>query len=93
MRIACWIRKAKYTHSEYAILNVFHCNNGCTKAPQYCVIRTLSVLLTDAVLFVLIDTVRVTLITVYFNEQTHVGVVGMVLCTFLYQHPHIYIRK
>jgi len=68
MRIACWIPKATNTHSEYVMLNVFHCNNGCTKAPQYCVIRTLSLLLTDAVLYVLTDTVHVTLITVYFNE-------------------------
>jgi len=44
MRIASWVPKAKNTHSEYVILVVFHCNNGYTNAPQYYVIRTLSVL-------------------------------------------------
>ena len=35
--LACWIPKV------YVILIVFHCYNGCTTAPQYCVTRTLSV--------------------------------------------------
>ena len=30
MRIACWITKAKNSHSEYVILIGFHCNIGCT---------------------------------------------------------------
>jgi len=34
MRIACWITKATSTHAEYVILIAFHCNNGCTNAPQ-----------------------------------------------------------
>ena len=44
MRIACWIPKATNTHTrntQYLLL--FHCNNGCTNAPQCYVIRTLSV--------------------------------------------------
>jgi hypothetical protein len=32
MRIACWIRKATNAHSEYVILLLFQCNNGCTNA-------------------------------------------------------------
>ena len=43
MRIACWIPKATNTHSEYVTLSLFHYNNGCSKAPQWYVIRTLSV--------------------------------------------------
>ena len=43
MRIACWIPEATNTHSEHVILLFFHCSNGCTYAPQYYVIRTLSV--------------------------------------------------
>jgi len=43
-RIACWIPKATDTYSEYVILLVFHCNNGCTNAPQRNVIRTLDLL-------------------------------------------------
>ena len=31
---ACWIPKATYTHSEYVVLIVIHCNNGCTNAAQ-----------------------------------------------------------
>jgi hypothetical protein len=45
MRIACRIPKATNTHSEYVLLNVFHCNSGYPKAPQCYVIRTLLVLL------------------------------------------------
>jgi len=41
MRITCWIPKATDAHSEYVIPTAFHCHNGCTKAPQYYVIRTL----------------------------------------------------
>ena len=42
-RIACWIPKATDTNSEYVIL-LFHCNDGCTNAPQCYVMRTLPVL-------------------------------------------------
>ena len=44
MRFACWITRATNTHSEYEIIMLFHCNNGCTNAPHCYVIRTLSVL-------------------------------------------------
>ena len=44
MRVAFCIPKSTNTHSEYAILIIFHCNNGCPKAPQYYVILTLAVL-------------------------------------------------
>ena len=43
MRIACWITKAIDIHSEYVILIVFHCNSGCTKAPECNVTRALPV--------------------------------------------------
>jgi len=43
MRVACWIRKATNTHSEYVIL-LFHGKNCCTSAPQGYVTRTLNVL-------------------------------------------------
>jgi len=36
--------KATNTHSEYVILMLFHCNNGCTNAPHCYLIRTLPVL-------------------------------------------------
>jgi len=42
MRIACWIIKATDTHSEYVII-IASCNNDCTNAPQYYVIRTMPV--------------------------------------------------
>jgi len=45
MCVACWIPKATNTFSEEVILIAFHCNNGCSDAPQYYVIRTLPVLL------------------------------------------------
>ena len=45
MGTACCIIKATNTHSEYVIPIFFHCNNGCTNAPQCYVIRTLRVLL------------------------------------------------
>ena len=41
--IICWILKAADTNSEYLLL--FHCNNGCTKAPECYVIRMLPFLL------------------------------------------------
>jgi hypothetical protein len=47
--IARWIPKATNTLSEYVILiavTLQHCNNGCTNAPQYYVIRTLPVFCT-----------------------------------------------
>jgi len=34
VRMACWIPKAKNPHSEYVILLLFCCNNGCTNAAQ-----------------------------------------------------------
>jgi hypothetical protein len=46
MSIARWISKATKTHSQnvwYSLL--FHCNNGCTNAPQCYFIRTLPVLI------------------------------------------------
>jgi len=39
MRIACWIPKVTYTHSEYVIILLFHYNNCITNAPQYYVLR------------------------------------------------------
>jgi hypothetical protein len=43
MGFSCWKTKDRNTHSEYVILLLFHCNNGCTYAPQcYVVIRALS---------------------------------------------------
>ena len=41
MSIACWISKAVNTQSEYAVLIVFHCNNGNTNASECYVIRIL----------------------------------------------------
>jgi len=40
MLIACWIPKATDTHSQYVILLLFHCKNGCPNAPQCYVLRT-----------------------------------------------------
>ena len=45
MHIASWIPKATHTHSQYVILIIFYCNNGCTNTPQCYIIGTLSVLL------------------------------------------------
>jgi len=45
MCIACWVHKSTNTHSEYVVLIVFHCNNGCTNTPQYYIIHTLPVML------------------------------------------------
>ena len=47
MRIACWKPNASNTHSDYVILLLFHCNNGCTNAPQCYVIRTLRILFSE----------------------------------------------
>ena len=41
MRIACWTAKTE-THSGYFLL--FHCNSGCTNAPECYAIHTLPVL-------------------------------------------------
>ena len=38
MRMACWISRVKNTLSEYVIILLSHCKNGCTNAPQYYVI-------------------------------------------------------
>jgi hypothetical protein len=35
MLILCYIPKATNTHSKYVTLIAFHCNSGCTKAPQF----------------------------------------------------------
>ena len=43
MFIACWIPKAKSTHSEYVILTAFHCNNGCTNASHCYVYKYMAV--------------------------------------------------
>jgi len=45
MHFAYWIPKATHAHTQvvqYSLL--FHCNNGCAKAPQCYVICTLPVL-------------------------------------------------
>jgi hypothetical protein len=44
MRIACWIPKARNAPSDCVMLVLFHCNNGCTNAPQCYVKRTLPAL-------------------------------------------------
>jgi len=46
VRIACWMNKATITNTVFVILLLFHSNNGCTKAPQCYVVRTLAVLFT-----------------------------------------------
>jgi hypothetical protein len=38
MRIRCCMSKSTNTHSEYVILNAFHCNNDCTNTPPCCVV-------------------------------------------------------
>jgi len=43
--IACWVRKAKNTHSEYVILIAFPLKQCCTNAPQCCTLHTLPLLL------------------------------------------------
>ena len=45
MHIACWIPQATNILSEYVMLIVFHCNNGCMNTPQYYIICALPVLL------------------------------------------------
>ena len=47
MHTACWIPNATNTHyrNMYSLL-LFHCNNGCTNAPQCYVIRALPVFFT-----------------------------------------------
>jgi len=45
MCIECWVSKATNTHSEYIILLIFHCNNGCMNTLQCYIICTLPVLL------------------------------------------------
>jgi hypothetical protein len=40
---ASWIPKVTNTPTAY-VIQLFHCNNGCTNAPRYYVIRTLPVL-------------------------------------------------
>jgi hypothetical protein len=44
IRIACSIPKATNTHSLCNTYCFFHCNNGCTNAPNFYVIRALPVL-------------------------------------------------
>jgi len=57
MRTACWKTKATNTHSEYVIF-IFHYNNGCTNAPECCVIRTVYVLRVFSVHFSVTATIR-----------------------------------
>jgi hypothetical protein len=65
MRIACWIPKAKRTHSEYVIL-LFHSKNGCTNAPRRHVIRTLPVLLYP------ISVTHAHILLFYYVSMTHI---------------------
>jgi len=45
MCIACWILKSTNTHSGFVqYLLLFHCNNGCKNAPQYCILLILPAL-------------------------------------------------
>jgi len=45
MRIASWLTNATNTRAQVVYYSlVFHCNNGCTNAPQYYIIRTGGVL-------------------------------------------------
>ena len=44
MRIACWITKATYAHSQYLIL-IFQINSGYANAPQCNIVCTFPVLL------------------------------------------------
>jgi hypothetical protein len=45
MRFACWVPKATHAHTQVVqYSSLFQGNNGCTKAPQCYVIRTLLVL-------------------------------------------------
>jgi len=56
IRFACWINKTRHTHTQTHTL--FHCNNGCTNAPQCYVILTLPVLLylsTDIVIACVVE--------------------------------------
>jgi hypothetical protein len=46
MCTACWISRGIDTHLGEVYLLLFHNNNGCTKAPQCYISRTLPVLLT-----------------------------------------------
>jgi len=41
LHISCWISKTANTHTKY--ISLFHRNNGCAKAPQCYIIRTLPV--------------------------------------------------
>ena len=50
MRIAWLITTATNTQSEYVKCIAFHCNNGCTNAPQCYVTSTLLVTLDDSAL-------------------------------------------
>jgi len=43
IRFASWIPKETNTHSEHVVLLLFHCNNGYTKTPECCVVRSLPV--------------------------------------------------
>jgi hypothetical protein len=55
VRTACWIPKAKDTHSEYVILIAFHYNSGWTNAPQCFITCTLSGLFTLIFFFSWLD--------------------------------------
>jgi hypothetical protein len=45
VRLAYWITEAADTSSEYVILIIFHCSDGCRNAPHCYIIGTLPVLL------------------------------------------------
>jgi len=80
MRIAWWITKATYVHTECAILIDFPCINGCTNTPQCYFVFTWPVLAIISLFFTypkhksLTITTNVTLIkfnfVVYRNVQT-----------------------
>jgi len=72
IRIAWWIPKSVNTHSEYVIL-LFH-YNGSMYAPQCCVVRKLSVLLT----FVVNELSRSNIV---FSKQNHA--VHELTCVFV----------
>ena len=71
MHIACWIPHATNTLSEYVMLIVFHCNNGCRNTPQYYIICALPVLLAgySHVLHELNHT-EIYIWTLYFSAQS-----------------------
>jgi hypothetical protein len=49
LRIAWWVAKATITQDMECLL-LFHCNNGCTNAPECYVIRALCLVITVTVI-------------------------------------------